>query len=103
MSFVPYYTQYELIVYYKPVYPYEAVTRIKFTLSIRLTAVILTAVKLKVWGLDGTVFYPYNRTVQTVLYGYGAQPYLCYAILKARHFDSSWNCPQLSLVFIKCN
>jgi hypothetical protein len=46
--FYEYYTQNELIVYYTTVYPYEAVLRLKFTVSLRLTAVKITAVKLQV-------------------------------------------------------
>ena len=67
-------TQNQLITEHAPVYPYEAVIRLKLTVSIQLTAVNITAVNLQVWGSTVRVFYPYNRTVQTVIYGYGAQP-----------------------------
>ena len=64
MCFVWHCTQNELIIDYLPLYPYKVVLRVKFTVSI---------CKSEVWTVQ--VFYPYNRTVQTVLYGYGAQPY----------------------------
>ena len=71
MCFVQYCTQNELIADQAPVYLYEAIIRLKFTVSIRFMAVNITAVNLQVWGLDGTGVLP----VQTILYGYSAQPY----------------------------
>ena len=44
--FVRYCTQNKLIIDYPPVYPYKAEIRLKFTVSIRLTAVNITAVNL---------------------------------------------------------
>ena len=46
-------TQNQLITEHAPVYPYEAVIRLKLTVSIRLTAV-----NSQVWGLDGTGVLP---------------------------------------------
>ena len=62
-------TQNQLITEHAPVYPYEAVIRLKLTVSIRLTAVNITAVNSQVWGLDGTGVLPVqpyrtNRIVQ---------------------------------------
>ena len=51
-------TQNQLITEHAPVYPYEAVIRLKLTVSIRLTAVNITAVNSQVWGLDGTGVLP---------------------------------------------
>ena len=51
-------TQNQLITEHAPIYPYEAVIRLKLTVSIRLTAVNITAVNSQVWGLDGTGVLP---------------------------------------------
>ena len=51
-------TQNQQITEHAPVYPYEAVIRLKLTVSIRLTAVNITAVNSQVWGLDGTGVLP---------------------------------------------
>ena len=58
MCFVQYCTQNELIIYYIPVYPYKAVIRLNYTVSIQLTAVNYTAINLQVWGLDGMGVLP---------------------------------------------
>jgi len=58
MQFVRYCTQNELSTDHAPVYPYDAVIRLKSMVSIRLTAVNITAVNLQVWGLDGTGVLP---------------------------------------------
>ena len=51
-------TQNQLITEHAPVYPYEAVIRLKLTVSIRLTPVNITAVNSQVWGLNGTGVLP---------------------------------------------
>ena len=51
-------TQNQLITEHAPVYPYEAVIRLKLTVSMRLTAVNITAINSQVWGLDGTGVLP---------------------------------------------
>ena len=75
-------TQNQLITEHAPVYPYEAVIRLKLTVSIRLTAVNITAVNSQVWGLDGTGVLPVQpyRTNRNIRLRCAALHVKCYPI-----------------------
>ena len=68
MCFVWYCTQNELIIDHTPAYPYETVIQLKFTVSIQLTTVNITAINLQVWGLDGMDVLPIQPYCKNKLY-----------------------------------
>ena len=78
-------TQNQLITEHAPIYPYEAVIRLKLTVSIRLMAVNITAINSQVWGLDGTGVLPIQPycTNHNIRLWCAALPYLLYK--KAAH------------------
>ena len=78
-------TQNQLITEHAPVYPYEAVIRLKLMVSIRLMAVNITAINSQVWGLDGTGVLPIQPyfTNHNIRLWCAALPYLLYK--KAAH------------------
>ena len=61
-------TQNQLITENAPIYLYEAVIQLKL-----MVLIPLTAINIKVVGSKVQVFYPYNCTVQTIIYNYDAQ------------------------------
>ena len=71
MCFVRYCTQNELIIHYTPIYPYKAIIRLNLRCQYH-DGWWLSVCKFEV--LMVRVCYLYNRTVQTILYGYSTQP-----------------------------